>query len=106
MSLEGMEATTLRDTPNFGSSIVAARNHNITLDLQAADTGLVANKNLLANAGLDIPDPECCVPRSGDCSVRVRHLKAANCRGVTSKSIKAVARDVLAMNARRDKQVD
>ncbi len=78
VALESVQATALRDAPNLCRRIVAARNQKITLDFQAADARLMADKHILAKTGRDVPYPESRVPGPRYRRGGVGHLEAAN----------------------------
>lgn len=74
VTLESMETAPFRDTPNPSCSIVAARNDNISLDFEAADTSLVPNKDVAADACPDVPHSEGGISRARNRRVGIRHL--------------------------------
>lgn len=63
VAVQCAQAPSLGDTPDPGCRIVATGNYNIAVDLQAPDTGQMANENVLAESGLDIPYPQRCISR-------------------------------------------
>lgn len=56
VALQCVQASAFGDAPDFGCCIVTSRYNNISLDLQASDTSLMAHKNISAKASSNIPD--------------------------------------------------
>lgn len=81
---ESMQASTFRNTPNFGGSVIASRNNNVSLDFQAPHTGLVANQDVLTYTLSDIPHSQVRISRAGYGSIRIRHLETPYSRVVTT----------------------
>jgi hypothetical protein len=55
MSGKSAQASSFRDTPDPRSSIVATRDHDIAMDAEAPDTGLMTNQNTAAHSSGEIP---------------------------------------------------
>lgn len=89
VALESVQTPALRDAPYLGRGVVTPRDNNVTLDLQAADARLVTHENIPANSGVDIPYPEGSIAGPRDGRVCIRHLEAANRRGVTAQGMQA-----------------
>jgi hypothetical protein len=56
MALQRLKATALGNAPDSSESIIATGYDNVSLDLETTNTGLMANKNVFAKTGSDIPD--------------------------------------------------
>lgn len=66
MPRKRVKAATFGNTPHLGGGIITARHHDVTLDLQTPDAGLVADKQLDQCAVSDIPNPKGRVSGSGN----------------------------------------
>jgi len=64
MALQSVEAPSLGNAPNLGGSVIATRDYDIALDLQAPDASLVAYKDVPTQTGSYVPHPEGSIARS------------------------------------------
>ena len=55
VALKGSQALPSGDAPYLGCSIVAPRHDQVTMDFEAADTGLMSHQNASASSRLQIP---------------------------------------------------
>jgi hypothetical protein len=62
MAGESAQAFALADAPDFGGCIIGTGHDQVTVDLKAADTGLVADEDVLAYAFLEIPNAKGSIP--------------------------------------------
>lgn len=87
VSLQCLDAAALRDAPDLRSSVVTTRHDNVSLDLEAPDASLVPHKHISAESRSDIPYPQRRIARARYRRVGIRHLQAADCRGVTAEGV-------------------
>ena len=87
MASQCPQALPFRDAPYLCSCVVASADHNVSVNLQAPDARLMAYQDVFADALLEIPYPESCIPRSGYGGIGVRHLQTPNRRRVATKGV-------------------
>jgi len=58
MALQSLDTPAFRNAPHFGRGVVASRDDNVAVDLEAADASLMSNQDVAAQAGSDVPDSE------------------------------------------------
>ena len=100
MALESAEALSSGYIPYLRRRVVASRNDEIAMDLQASNTSLVAHQDAARGTRRYVPDPQRSIARARNRSRLVRHLEAPYCGSVASKSMQARAIRSLAIGQR------
>lgn len=74
MARQYAQTLSLRNRPDPRRRVVAAGRDEVPVDFDAADTGLVADEDVLADAFGYVPDAQGCVSGAGDGGVGVGHF--------------------------------
>lgn len=72
------ETSSLGYTPDTRGGIVTPTHHDIAVNLETPDTGLMAHEDILTHSLLNVPYTQSRVPGSGDGRLTVTHLEASH----------------------------
>lgn len=85
MTGKGPQTAAFGDAPYACCCVIASRNNKIPMNSQTSYACLVANQDVLTHASREIPNPQCCISRTRDCSILIRHFQATHGGRVASQ---------------------
>ena len=91
MPTQGPETLSCRHTPDLGGGVVASAYDEVAVDLDAANTRLMAGEDKFAGTGAKIPHAEGGIAGAGNGNGLAGHFEAADGRGVAAHAVDRVA---------------
>ena len=72
------ETSAVGDAPDLGDGVVAAGHDEVSVHCETAHAGLMTDEDVLAQARVDVPDPQRRIARAGDGVPVLGHLQASH----------------------------